>query len=1800
MSEQCCSRQDAGTRSAFFRGVVTSLAALALGLLSTAPSALAGPPLHPPLPDPIGGFSLNHACGTAVDSKGDIYVSNAGEGKVEVFDSSGTHLKSISNANEPCGLAVDSKGNLYVSEQATENVVRFTPDSYPLSGSPIYSPAQSIDESGDAKGISVDTTDDSLYVAEGNRIAMFGSEGTPGINESQRLHVFGTGGAYKLSFKGQATASLPREASHGEVQAALESLSTIGPGNVAVSQASGGNEPTNHQITFRGALGGVNEPKVILVSSLTPNQLDSLTIDASGGTYTLTLPVGAGEGTLTSGSDQVSDLVSTFGSFHAGDAIASGGLPAGTTIVEVGSETLKLSQNATESHAEASFRDEETTTPIAFDASAATVQAALEALAGVAPGDVVVSGGPGGPGGLTPYSVAFQGAYAGGVVALSRDQSALSGTATVAVTTFGADFFDFTLEQGFDGHIGEGELSSATGVAAYTYNGWHYLSAAEPAQDEVEILAGSNLRSLKAHAPIDGSETPAGDLGLAASGAYLGIDSTNGHFYVYNANDEVLNEFEASGHYVTQVASPAFTDAKATSIAVDRSQGSNDGDLYVTAGAAAGAKLLAFEPVQPPTRAEFGEPSSHKTFPAACGTVVDSAGNLYVAGEAVIRIFDPAGHELTHIDDATGRPCDLAVDSEGNLYAVEKISGTSGEQIVAHYKPQAFPPTDGTSYTKGPLVEVKNAGEGGEIRAIAVNIANDHLLVSHFGYPGGIVEYDSFPHGSALLRQKLCGGAGTASEITGLDVNGSDGDVYFFETDHVTICDNAGHVLTRIDGSGSPLGSFGHQFGVRIAVDQSNGHLIVGSMLFRGDVEEYEPSGAFVGQFGTFQQLPSGLSDIAIDNSGGSSDGRLYAAYDAPTGLDVTTLGPLAYGEPPVVAANPASGITGGQATLNGTVAPRGVQLEDCHFEYLTDAVYLENIEAAEEEGHEEAAAEGFGFSAAPSKACAESPAAIGSGLGAVPVHAQIENLDPEGRYRYRLLAKSKYGTASDVGLFGPPVIVTKTAQPVSYREATLRAKLDPSGLQTTYHFEYGTSPAYDQSTSPVTLQADAGPTDVEGFPTGLAEGTNYHFRLVAENEEAAVKGSDQGFETLAKLKSPPCPNETLRLENNSSGLPDCRAYELVTPADTRGAQPSAFQGSAFSNWLVTPAGPLEGQSLAYFIHPSGLPGFDGSGITDAFRATRGSAGWSSDIFSPTYVQKGAEGVEGEHSNEEGQDAQEGVSSDQLYSFWKLGGSTPGALPFGDYLRTPPGSPQPAAHCAVEAEPQGRFEWLGCGSLGIDPQAQGQYISPGGDHVIFETANPSAVRLEPAAPPSPLGAVYDRSPGSVTHVVSLLPGDVTPTSSATYMGASADGSSVAFSVADSLYLRVDGAQTIEVADGPFTFAGVAADGSHVFYADSVSVKGHAQAAAGLYVFDVDSQVATEIAPDSVFVNVSADGSHVYFTSEEILTGSETNQAGDEAQAGAHNLYTWSATGTRFIAALVSDDLVGGEFPGTTQGKSIGLDNWTGACVGGFPGRAFSGGANCPSRTSPEGRYLAFQSHADLALPYEGEGHSTIYLYDAEQGNLICVSCDPSGAPATGEADFQSYSGLTPAQAATIIPGVTEDGNRVFFQASSALLPEDANSVLDVYEWTTNGVGGCAQAKGCLSLISSGQSSSPSFIYSMTPDGHDVFFSTVEKLIGADIVGSSSIYDARVGGGFPRGQESEPCHGDACQGEGSPSPDRPLITSSVSSAGNPEPSKTRCPKGKSRVRKGGKNRCVKGHSRKHQKHHGTDHDGRASR
>jgi hypothetical protein len=792
----------------------------------------------------------------------------------------------------------------------------------------------------------------------------------------------------------------------------------------------------------------------------------------------------------------------------------------------------------------------------------------------------------------------------------------------------------------------------------------------------------------------------------------------------------------------------------------------------------------------------------------------------------------------------------------------------------------------------------------------------------------------------------------------------------------------------------------------------------------------------------------------------------------------------------------------------------------------------------------------------------------------------------------------------------GPPEIAGQRADEITETEAILHADLNPNGLSTTYRFEYTTEADFVVNGFANAIEVpfpDASAGDGGAFAAvsepivGLVPGTAYRFRLVADNcaaEEAAEgdcltqgegKPGEEGASAAFATYAP------------EASLPDARGYELVTPSDTNGRIPtmaelgSGFNTSNFNTFLISP----DGEGLVFGTEGGSIPALGGGGFHDTYEATRdGLAGWQSRFtgLSGTQAQVADPG---------------GIASDHRYSFWQTEGAV-GSLALNgstgaNYVRRPGGVLDPKC----SPEPGGLFEFVGCGNLGSEPFARGKLISPDGGHVIF-VAGKAGVgvegkQLETCAPPTGTQAVYDRTPDGVTHCVSLLPGGATPSAASQYEGASADGSAVAFTVQGdpALYVRLDHERTVQATSVPAHFAGLAGDGSRLVYLRANSsdpVRPATEIPQGeIFACDVrtgpcagadktQDPVQIGSGEESVLVNVSPDGSHVYFVSPQQLDGSA-------GIAGEDNLYVWSAGSQtiRFIATLTAQDVEGRPSNGGIVG---GLGLWLTHVVKPDPGAAV-GAASDPSRTTPDGSVLVFESRAELNA-YPSGGHAEVYHYDlnAEAGKrLTCVSCNPTGVAAISDALLQSdfgaaFATFPPVSSMTPVSNLTADGRKVFFQTSDSLGIHDTDGKIDVYEWESQGTGGCPRQEGCVHLISSGRSAGNDYLYAASPSGRDVFFETGDLLTPFDLDSTPSIYDARENGGFPA-PPSRPsgCTDGTCQGGTNPPESITPASSNFAGTGNVGRKVRRhCRKGSAKARSRTKARCGKKHkSRRGHRH-----------
>lgn len=190
-----------------------------------------------------------------------------------------------------------------------------------------------------------------------------------------------------------------------------------------------------------------------------------------------------------------------------------------------------------------------------------------------------------------------------------------------------------------------------------------------------------------------------------------------------------------------------------------------------------------------------------------------------------------------------------------------------------------------------------------------------------------------------------------------------------------------------------------------------------------------------------------------------------------------------------------------------------------------------------------------------------------------------------------------------------------------------------------------------------------------------------------------------------------------------------------------------------------------------------------------------------------------------------------------------------------------------------------------------------------------------------------------------------------------------------------------------------------------------------------------------------------------------------------------------------------------------------------------------------------GRYYAFDTDADLTGEPTG-GQVQRYVYDAESGEISCVSCGNGASAAIG-----GIAPLTEMNLMQMGPNqrryLSTEGH-VFFATSTQLVPDDTNGLVDVYVWQD----------GEVRLVTSGRSTSSVRFADASADGSTVFFSTRDRLSAWDTDSRSDLYVARRGGGLPEPNERpvEGCAGDACQGD-APAPPSPPTLGTVTFTGS---------------------------------------------
>jgi WD40-like Beta Propeller Repeat len=825
------------------------------------------------------------------------------------------------------------------------------------------------------------------------------------------------------------------------------------------------------------------------------------------------------------------------------------------------------------------------------------------------------------------------------------------------------------------------------------------------------------------------------------------------------------------------------------------------------------------------------------------------------------------------------------------------------------------------------------------------------------------------------------------------------------------------------------------------------------------------------------------------------------------------------------VTVSPAKSITATSATLEGVLNPNAAG------------------EAGEYEFFYSAGSECTGGSVAPE------PAGIALGVKEEAVSVGVSGLLPGTQYTFCVFERN--AANPEEAVFGQPVTFTTPAvAPVVSEEfatgvasdsATLGASIVPGGAATTYHFQYGTSAAYGQSTpESASVGADDAGHAAGAHIQGLQPGTAYHYRVVATSSVApgGVAGPDQTFTTQSG--------------GGALALPDGRAYELVTPAD---------KGSGFlaEPWFTGGfQASTSGDGLAYAAEVALAGSLSGS--PDSYLATRGAGGWSSqNLTPPQATQESLPAVF---------PRMVGFSADLSKAVLLDGGQFYGQ-------DSPPlvsGEPQNNFNLFLRDNATGAYQLMDLTPAGVGPGgSEFEGLSADGSHVVFR----SYAQLTPGAPGDE--GLYQWAGGSVS-LVSQIPqppattcGGAGPPCVASFgilgrgdtdgarlgflNAVSPDGSKVFFKdlptfAVGALYMRENNTRTVDISASQRSGSGpepggetgiyqmASADGSEVFFISCEQLTNDATGGCDLYRYDTASGVLSDLTVDhngdpagadvQGVVGASADGSYVYFVANGVLaSGASLGDCHFRSSVndpeGQCNLYVSHEGTVMFIARLDNANDHG---------------DWIN---GGF--------GEGTARVTPDGTHLVFESVRSLTgydntvasgtecgknaqgEKSRGPRCSEVFLYDAASRGLVCVSCNASGARPLGPSHIapeeeRSIGAGSDHQGYEYLPrNLSDDGSRVFFDSVDALVPGDVNGRQDVYEWEG----------GRQSLISSGTSSEDSTFVDASPSGGDVFFKTISQLVSQDVDQRPDIYDARIGGGFPGAPvPPPPCVGEACK------------------------------------------------------------------
>ncbi len=256
-------------------------------------------------------------------------------------------------------------------------------------------------------------------------------------------------------------------------------------------------------------------------------------------------------------------------------------------------------------------------------------------------------------------------------------------------------------------------------------------------------------------------------------------------------------------------------------------------------------------------------------------------------------------------------------------------------------------------------------------------------------------------------------------------------------------------------------------------------------------------------------------------------------------------------------------------------------------------------------------------------------PGVLGSGEAPVTATTELSGLKVDTIYHYRVLASNECEVGKTCTAYGPDqtfttvaaAFVEESVSDVAATSATLNARVDPLGTDTSAYFQYGTVNCAASSASCTDAPLPPG-TDVgsaEGYQAlrsihlqSLTPDTVYYYRVIATNALGTVEGerNEKGEEVVNTFMT--------QLSGSAFVLPDDRQWEMVSPPDKYGALIEPIDSYGL---IQTSA---DGSAMTYITSaPTELEPQGNANASQIF-SVRSSDGWSSqDIATRNETESG-------------------------------------------------------------------------------------------------------------------------------------------------------------------------------------------------------------------------------------------------------------------------------------------------------------------------------------------------------------------------------------------------------------------------------------------------------------------------------------------------------------------------------------------------------------------------------------------------